>query len=458
VTRDSDAGLKCHAAMPPDLWLPLRGMRRLRLPRESRAAWLVAAALVVVAIVVAGIAIHDRSKPTGTHDTGAKGFTASNPTSTTPVSTPSKFIWPMYGLNDARTRVYNGPAAFNDPSALRAKWHVGGNAPLEFPPVIDGNALFFLDDNATLNKVNATTGRRYWRYRIGMLSSATPTLDVKLGLLFVPILSDTSDVINSVDGSFAAVSMKSGKVIWRDPVPSGTESSPLVWGDNVYFGDKGGTVYDVNAKTGAQIWSFPTGGPEKAGPTLAHGDLYFGNYAGQLFDVNASTGKQIWEDSLGGALYASPTLAYGLVYVGSNTSGVEYALSQKTGDQVWSLGTGDDVYSSAAADTVRGLGPTVYFGSYTGHVYAVNAANGDVDWTDDLGDSISGAASIVNNTVFFSGVYNLPSGHTLTKGYDVTTGKQVFYYPDGAYTATVASPNAVYLMGHYTLYGLFPAK
>ena len=429
-------------------------MRRPRLPKENRAAWLAAAALVVVAIVVVGIAIHDRSKPTGTHFVpGAKGFTASTPTSTTPATKASMFIWPLYGFNDARTRAYSGPAAFNDPGALKVKWHVGGNAPLEFPPVIDGNALFFLDDNATLNKVNATTGVRYWRKRIGMLSSATPTLDVKLGLLFVPILSDTSDVINSVNGSFDAVSMKTGKVVWRDPVPSGTESSPLVWGNNVYFGDKDGTVYDLNARTGAQIWSFPTGGPEKAGPTLAHGDLYFGNYAGQLFDVNATSGKQIWEVNLGGALYASPTLAYGLVYVGSNTSGVEYALSQKTGNQVWSLGTGDYVYSSAAADTVHKLGPTVYFGSYTGKVYAVNAGNGDVDWTENLGDSISGAASIVNNTVFFSGVY-----HSYTKGYDTTTGKQVFYYPDGAYTATVASPRAVYLMGHYTLYELLPKR
>lgn len=421
--------------------------------------WLVAGVLVVIAIVVAGIAIKDHGQPTGhTYHPGVGGFTTTG-TSTTPTATQAKFIWPIYGYNDARTRVFDGGSpALSDPSALQVKWRVSGNAPLEFPPVIDGNVMFFLDDNATLNKVNATTGRRYWRKRIGMLSSSSPTLDIKLKRVFIAILSTTSDVINSTNGAFDAVSMKTGKVIWSDPVPSGTESSPLVWGNNVYFGDKGGTEYDVNALTGKTIWSVSTGGAVKAGATLQNGVLYFDNYAGQLFAVHATTGRQIWEANLGGALYPSPTLAYGLIYVGSNTTGVEYALSQKTGKEVWSQGTGNYVYSSAAAATVPKLGPTIFFGSYSGMAYAINAQNGHVDWTADVAgsssNSISGAASIINNVVYFSTVYR----PNYTRGYDASTGKLVFSFPDGAYTATIASPHAIYLMGHYTLYGLFAKK
>lgn len=427
---------------------------RVHLPRHNRRTWLLAGGLVIVAIIVAVIAaVRLHSKPTGSHfNARTPGFTA-----TTPTPPPSKgkahdrFVWPIYGFNDARTRVFSGPTSLDDPSGWKTAWHLPGNAPIEFPPVIYGNALFFMDDNASVNKVNATTGKRWWRKSIGKLSAATPALDVKLGLLFAPVLSTTSSVINSTNGQFVAMSMKNGAIKWKLPVPSGSESSPLVWGDNVYFGDKGGTEYDVNALTGKTIWSVSTSGPIKGGATLAHGDLYFSNYAGQLYDVNASTGKTVWEENLGGALYASPTLAYGLVYIGSNTTGEEYALSQSTGHEVWSVGTGNYVYSSAAAATVPVLGPTVYFGSYTGTVYAVSARDGHVDWTENLGDSISGAASIVNKTVFFCGVY-----HSYARGYDVSTGKQVFSFPDCAYTATIASPKRVYLSGHYTLYGLDP--
>ena len=276
-------------------------------------------------------------------------------------------------------------------------------------------------------------------------------MDPKLHLLFVPVLSLTQD--SPGNGQFVAMSMKNGNVVWKDPLPSGSESSPLVWHGTVYFGDSGGTVHAVSARTGKQLWEFPTSGPEKGGPTLSKGILYFGNYAGQLFAVNATTGKQIWEANPGGTVYASPTVAYGRVYVGS-TNGFMYSYSATTGVLGWSRDTGNYVYSSAAADTVPKLGATIYFGSYTGTAYALNASTGNIDWSENLGGdhpSISGAASIVNNVVYFSGVY-----HGLTKGYNVTTGKQVFSYDDGAYTSTIASPRAVFLMGHYTLYQLLP--
>jgi outer membrane protein assembly factor BamB len=313
--------------------------------------------------------------------------------------------------------------------------------------------MYFMDDHASVNKVNLITGHRYWRKHVGIWSAASPALDPKAHLLFVPVLSLTQD--SPGNGQFVAMSMKTGDIVWKDPLPSGSESSPLVWHGNVYFGDSGGTVHAVNALTGKQVWEFPTSGPEKGGPTLSRGILYFGNYAGQLFAVNATTGKQVWEANPGGTVYASPTVAYGRVYVGS-TNGFMYSYSAATGALGWSIDTGNYVYSSAAADTVAQLGATIYFGSYTGTAYAVNAASGKVDWSENLGGdhpSISGAASIVNDVVYFSGVY-----HGLTKGYNVSTGKQVFSYPDGAYTSTIATPRAVYLMGHYTLYELLPEK
>jgi outer membrane protein assembly factor BamB len=425
-------------------------MRLPRLPRENRRIWVAAIALVVMAIVVAAAAVHELTKQTPTLNTHvAFNNKGSNVTKVTSKKAAKTFLWPIYGLNDARTRVFDGPSDLKPP--FKTIWKVTGNAPLEFPPDIDGNVLFFMDDHATVNKVNATTGHRYWRKHVGIWSAATPALDPKHHLLFVPVLSKTQD--SPGNGQFVALSMKTGKVVWADPVAAGTETSPLIWHNNVYFGDADGNLYDVNALTGAKIWSISTEGPVKGGVSFSHGIIYVGNYAGQVLALNATTGKQVWEANVGGHVYASPTVAFGRVYIGSSTNGFMYSFDAKTGALGWSISTGDYVYSSAAADQTPGLGPTIYFGSYTGTAYAVNAATGKVDWTESLGDSISGAASIVNNVVYFSGVY-----HSFTKGYNITTGKEVFYYPDGAYTATVASPRAVYLSGHYALYELVPKR
>ena len=408
-----------------------------------------AIALAVVAVIVAGLAVHELTKQKSVLNTNVKINTGQSTATKVGKKAANTFLWPIYGLNDARTRVFEGPSDLEPP--FKTGWKLSGNAPLEFPPDIDGNVMYFMDDHASVNKVNLTTGVRYWRKHVGVWSAASPALDPKLHLLFVPVLSKTQD--SPGNGQFVAMSMKNGNVVWTDPLPSGSESSPLVWHGTVYFGDSGGTVHALNARTGKQLWQFPTSGPEKGGPTLSKGILYFGNYAGQLFAVNATTGKQVWEANPGGTVYASPTVAYGRVYVGS-TNGFMYSYSATTGVLGWSKDTGEYVYSSAAADTVPKLGATIYFGSYTGTAYALNASTGAIDWSENLGGvhpAISGAASIVNNVVYFSGVY-----HGLTKGYNVSTGQQVFSYTDGAYTSTIASPRAVFLMGHYTLYQLLP--
>jgi outer membrane protein assembly factor BamB len=427
-------------------------MRLPRLPRENRGTWITALALGLVAIVVAVAAVYEITKQKPVSNSNVPINTTASPATKVVSKKGAKhFLWPIYGLNDARTRVFEGPADLKPP--FRTAWKLSGNAPLEFPPDVYGNVMYFMDDHASVNKVNLKTGQRLWRKDVGVWSAASPALDPKAHLLFVPVLSKTQD--SPGNGQFVAMNMKSGKVVWADPLPSGSESSPLVWHGIVYFGDSGGTVHAVNALTGKQVWDFPTSGPEKGGPTLSHGILYFGNYAGQLFAVNAKTGKQVWQASPGGTVYASPTVAYGRVYVGS-TNGFMYSYSATTGALGWSIDTGGYVYSSAAADTARGIGATIYFGSYSGTAYAVNAATGHVDWSENLGGdhpSISGAASIVNRVVYFSGVY-----HGLTKGYDISTGRQVFSYPDGAYTSTIATPRAVYLMGHYTLYELLPKR
>ena len=427
-------------------------MRFPRLPRTNLHPWSAAFALLLCVLLVSACGSSKPVLKRVDHPKVAFKQAKVAVKVTTKKRAGKPFIWPIYGLNDARTRVFDGPADLEPP--FKTGWKLGGNAPLEFPPDIDGNVLFFMDDHATVNKVNATTGHRYWRHQIGTWSASTPALDPKLHLMFVSVLSMDSD--SPGDGQFVALSMKTGQYVWRDAVAAGSETSPLVWGNNVYFGDADGHLYDVSALTGKTIWSVSTDGPVKGGVTLAHGIIYVGNYAGQILALKASTGAQVWQSSVGGHVYASPTVAYGRVYVGSSTSGGMYSFSAKTGALGWSLSTGEYVYSSAAVDNTPGLGPTVYFGSYSGTAYAVNARTGAVDWTAGVGDSISGAASIVNKVVYFSGVYDASSG-IRTRGFNITTGKQVFTYPDGAYTATVASPRAVYLSGHYTLYELLPA-
>ena len=144
------------------------------------------------------------------------------------------------------------------------------------------------------------------------LSASSPALDPKLKMLFVSVLSVKGSTIGAVGGEFAALSMgHHGKILWTFPVPSGTESSPVIVGNSVYFGDQGGTEYSLNIKTGHQNWSFPTGGSIKGGAVYYGGNLYFGNYGGSFYAVNAKTGKQVWARARAGSSTRRPPMPSG---------------------------------------------------------------------------------------------------------------------------------------------------
>jgi outer membrane protein assembly factor BamB len=430
-------------------------LKRILLPKtwKGRSA-LGACAVAVVVVIGAGIA-YLVSRPHAIHNSHV-AFTA--PTKTTPPPPVKKkvvnnFLWPFYGYTAQRIHSFTGAKNLYPP--FRRGWTLGGNAVMEFAPSIAGNHLFYLDDGATIKSVNATKGKLVWMTHLGKLSAETPAIDIKLHRLYAGILSLHGTTIGSVGGEFYSVSMHTGKVLWHFPVPSGTESSPIVIGNSVFFGDQGGTLYSVNARTGHIQWKFQTGAAIKAGPAYSDGKLFFGNYAGGFYAVDAKTGHQVWSASASGFLssgnfYATPVVAYGRVYAG-NTNGYMYSFSAATGQVAWSVSTGAYVYSAAAVQDTPHLGPTVYVGSYTGTIYALNARNGATRWSHNTGDSISGPISIINNVAYFSGVYS----HDTT-GLNATTGRQVFHFHDGAYGSMVASPHALYLDGHYLLYQFLP--
>ncbi len=420
--------------------------------------WILAGVLVVVAIGVAGYAVHQLGKPGNSVNTKA-AFQASTPTNTPTTASPkaiSRFSWPFYGGQRSRSRDFVGNANLNPP--LRETTSFGGNALLEFPPAIYGRDLYFLDGGATAKKVNMSlkgAHKLIWMTHLGLRSASSPALDPARQELFVTVLSTVSSARTSLDGDLVALSMKTGKVLWKYVLPSGvgSESSPIVVGNSVYFGDSAGTLRSLDVRTGHLNWSLSTNGPIKAGPAYAGGELFFGTYGGTFYAVSARSGKTVWSQSPGGQFYSTPAIGFGRVYVGNN-NGDAYSFVLKDGTEAWSHYTGGYAYSGPAVANVKGLGPTVYIGSYTGDLNALNAQTGAVEWQSPVsGGAISGSATVINNTVYVSSVY-----HPGSYGFNAVTGKQVWSFRDGSYTTVVAQPGAIYVMGLYVIYKFVPAK
>jgi outer membrane protein assembly factor BamB len=382
-------------------------------------------------------------------------------TTTTPAPTPvDNFSWPRYGFDAARTHFYSGPNPPEPP--LHIGWRFQDYALLEFPPVIYRNSLYLVDDDGSAKELNKHTGQKLWETKVGTLAAASPALGISQGLMYVSLLSTNAHPGSTPgNGRFVALSMKTGQIVWSKKIPAGTESSPIAWGNAVYFGDQSGTVYSLNATTGHVNWTYRASGPVKGGLALSSGDVYFGDYSGRAYALNAATGHQVWAVNTNGAdlgfgsgnFYSTPAVAFGRVYMG-NTDGRVYSFAQKTGQLAWATGTGAYVYASPAVEDTPGLGPTVYLGSYDGNFYAFNAQSGAIRWKHPAGGKISGSATIVGNVVYYSDL-----GTKTTAGLDVRTGQKVFSFPDGAFNPVVCDDTGtIYLSGYTMLYQMLPDR
>jgi outer membrane protein assembly factor BamB len=246
--------------------------------------------------------------------------------------------------------------------------------------------------------------------------------------------------------------MKTGRVAWSHGLPPGSESSPLVHGLSVFFGDQGGDVYSYRTYDGHLNWVFHASGAVKGGVAFAHNTIYFGDYGGHVYAVNAANGREIWSVSAGDSVYSTPAVAFGRVYFG-NTGGAVRALWANSGASAWSAGTGSYVYASPAVANVPGVGPTVYVGSYDGTFYAYNALSGGVRWAHAAGGRIDGSATVLGKLVYYSSL-----GSNTTAGLDLRNGHQVFSFPDGEFSPVITDGKVVFVIGFSTIYQMVPRK
>ena len=362
---------------------------------------------------------------------------------------PEPFSWPFYGYTKNHTRFFPAPETVRPP--FRRLWVHNAGALLEFPPVIYGDRIFQLADNAELIAVDRHTGHTMWTHRLGELSASSPA--VTSNTVYVTLLDGGR---SGAPGRVVAVNAIDGAIRWSRRLPSASESSPLLDQGRVFFGSQNGTVYALDDRNGAVVWTYHAAGSVKASPSLSGGVLYFGDYSGQVQAISEQTGHLVWRSGSEGALlgsgtfYSTAAVVYGRVYLG-NTDGRMYAYDARTGKLDWAVQTGAYVYASPAVTDAPGLGPTVYFGSYDGNFYALNARTGQTEWRFAAGGKISGSATIIGRTVYLADL-----GLRHIYGLGISTGHKIFEMDTGAFDPAVSDGHDVYLTGYSGLFGLEP--
>ena len=207
-------------------------------------------------------------------------------------------------------------------------------------------------------------------------------------------------VIGSRAGQVVALSLADGQKLWTTPVTGGVDSEARYDETHrqVYFGTDDGFIYAIDAQDGKVRWSYKGRGAVERRPELGGDAVYFSTASDRMIALDPRSGKALWqyerEAPEGFTIHghAGPRLARGIVY-GGFSDGFMVALNAGTGDVVWarSLAAASEQYVDVDA-TPAVLGDDVVISaSYSGGLYALATANGDLRWRLNVEGASGGA-------------------------------------------------------------------
>jgi len=233
-----------------------------------------------------------------------------------------------------------------------AKWTFStGESIVSSPLVKDGRVMFGSGDGV-FYCLDARDGGRIFTFEAGAPIVSSPCLSA-------------GAVCFASDRYLYAIDASTGRRRWRFELPADSECTPAASETMVYLGDSEGNVHAVNLSTGEKQWSARVQGPIAVAVALSTRLLHFGDASGRLYAMNRETGRIMWEFVAGGAIRCPPSVCGEWICFGSD-DGVLHILNARTGKLVKECQVDDRITTAAVPWNGK-----ILFGTSAGHLIAI---------------------------------------------------------------------------------------
>ena len=399
-------------------------------------AWIVATVTVLVtALFGLAIAVYlvTPNETEGALDTDLSGVTVTEATipptlEPEPVPEPEpasdRLCWRSFGGDPQRSL---SRSAFDlGIPARRIVWTRGLKGYIEYPPSYCEGTLYVNTFEGATFAIDAEAGTVRWRRNIGGEKPSTPAID------------GPRIIVSSKDGAVRALSRSQGRVLWEVQTGGKVESSPVVVDGLAYFGSTDGRLFAVRSETGRVRWAYDTGGRINSSPSVYGRRVCISTYAGSVFCLNKDTGARLWSTYVSRdtfrneSFYATASTDGQRLYTVSR-SGTVVALDARNGEVVWTSQVGGYGYTTPAI--ADGL---VFVGGFDGKLRALRATSGREVWQTQGNGRILGAPVVVGNLVFFSVL------EKRTYAARISDGKIVWRLRMGRYSPGIATERTYY--------------
>jgi outer membrane protein assembly factor BamB len=203
-------------------------------------------------------------------------------------------------------------------------------------PAIYKNLVLFGDTEGIFYALDATTGDLKWNFKIvGEPDDPAKYGFDRKGMLSAPVVAGNKVIFGARDGILYALNADDGKLLWKmDHEISWIISTVAIKDTFVVTGTSDKRfVQAVSLNTGKEIWKYNTPMAVWASPLINNDKVYDGCFDGQLFCLDLKTGHRISEFSTGGMILSSPVMSDGLLYFGSDDGNL-YALKGHTPNEI----------------------------------------------------------------------------------------------------------------------------
>lgn len=296
----------------------------------------------------------------------------------------------------------------------------------------------------------------------------------------------------SDDYHLYALNARTGALLWQTgPLVNNLMGNPIVQGNMVYVtaGDTGfpfsqvlkyelsggqaslvrglmySALYAFNRYTGRLVWRQDFHGNAMPSPVIVGQTIYEPTGGGNLWALNANTGQLERKTALGGFdsmsspnVYVNPTTHQTEIIVGTSDSNHVVAVNATTGQILWTQKTALNIFNTGMGDNSPTVDEThnlviqdsvVNFDKTLGTtnlaVYAMNATNGSVLWSTNLGVGSAPPAYKAGVSMVHDGIVYVGSPVTSTfYALNESTGSILWTFPFvGAGPAGAGRGNAV---------------
>jgi outer membrane protein assembly factor BamB len=244
------------------------------------------------------------------------------------------------------------------------------------------------------------------------------------------------------------------KVIWRKKVGQGAgsrgaiTSGPIIADGRLYVFDAKSTVHAVDPANGRQIWRkslvptstarggfFRRAASSAIGGGIAWGDgrLYAATGFGNLVALNGQSGQEIWRMDAGSPIHASPLSGGGRVFITSNDSEL-FAVDANNGTVQWTQSAIAEPARMLSSPSPALVGETIVAPFASGEVIAYLSANGRRLWAEALtragsSNSLSTINDIAGRPVVSGGIVFAASQSGTFAAIELRTGARVWEKP-----------------------------